>query len=78
MRRIWLACLLTLFASAAWAESCPTPAVKQGRKLDGHAKRVFIKECCERMAAGRGGSFEEQRRFIGTCQKASRARHHSH
>src|SRR5437868_2918876 len=50
MKPIGLAFLFTMFAHAAWAESCPTPAERHGRALSGHAKRVFIKECCERMA----------------------------
>jgi hypothetical protein len=71
MKSIGLAFMLTIFANAAWAESCPTPAVKHGRPLHGQAKRVFIKDCCERMAQTRGGSPEKKEHFVMLCQKKS-------
>jgi hypothetical protein len=73
MKFIALAFMLTIFANAAWAaESCPTPAVKHGKPLHGRAKRVFIMECCERMAETKGGSLEEKRHFANVCQARSK------
>jgi len=68
LKHICFAFLLTMFVNAAWAESCPTPAVKDGRTLHGAAKRKFIQHCCEQMAQTKGGSIEEKRHFILTCQ----------
>ena len=72
MRLIGLAFILAILANAAWAESCPTPAEEHGRRLKGHAQRVFIKECCERLAKTRGVSLEGKHRFVSTCQTSSR------
>jgi hypothetical protein len=69
---IGFAFLLTSFVNSAWAESCPTPAVKHDKPLLGHAKRVFIKECCEKMAETKGVSIEERSHFVSVCQKESR------
>jgi hypothetical protein len=71
LKHIGFAFLLTLFVGAAWAESCPTPAEKDGRPLKGRAKRVFIEQCCEQMAVARGGSHKEQRLYSTLCQKNS-------
>ncbi len=68
MKSIGLAFTLTIFANAAWAETCSTPAVKDGRPLTGFRKRVFIKDCCERLAETRGVAFEKKRTFIVVCQ----------
>src|SRR5262245_44380459 len=69
MRLIGLAFILAILADAAWAESCSAPVGTHGKPLTGHAKRVFIKECCERLAQTRGGSLEERRHFVSVCQK---------
>ena len=71
MRLIGLAFILAILADAAWAESCSAPVGTHGRLLTGNAKRVSIKECCERLAATRDESFEERRHFVYACQKKS-------
>src|SRR5262252_303944 len=68
LKHICFAFLLTMFVNAAWAESCPTPAVKHGRALHGAAKRKFIQHCCEQMAQKKGGSIKEQGQFSIKCQ----------
>jgi hypothetical protein len=72
MRLIGLAFMLAILTNAAWAESCPTPAEKDGKPLQGHAKRVFIKECCQRLAKTRGVSLEERHRFVSICESGSK------
>jgi hypothetical protein len=71
VRFVGFAFLLVMFQNAAWAQSCPTPAMKHGRLLHGHERRVFIKECCERLSEEKGGSLEEKRRFVAICQTRS-------
>jgi hypothetical protein len=71
LKFIGFAFFLTMYMNTAWAESCQTPAVKHGRPLQGHAKRVFIKQCCEQMAETKGGSAEDKRQFVLMCQKGS-------
>jgi len=72
VRFVGFAFLLVHVQSAAWAQSCPTPAMKHGRLLHGHERRVFIKECCERLTEEKGGSLEEKHRFVAICQTRSR------
>ena len=76
MTRLAAAALLSFFTvSSAFAHAdpaCTSKAIgRDGKPLDGAAKRVFLKKCCENAAVSSDGqplSEASKRSFVVKCQ----------
>jgi hypothetical protein len=77
MTRVVAAVLLSLFtASSAFAHQAGTACAakargRDGKPLDGAAKRVFLQKCCDKAAVGSDGeplSGAAKRSFVLKCQ----------
>ena len=76
MTRLAAVALLSFFtANSAFAHAgpaCPSKAIgRDGKPLDGAAKRVFLQKCCENAAVSSDGkplSGAAKRSFVIKCQ----------